>query len=125
MRYTQERPDVESLCDLREAVEWERAEEDYPAAFDGYAETAAAYDGDRLVGWCALASDGVRHGFLIDVMVHPDYQRRGIGHTVVSRVIDQLRQRGVTIIHADFSVEHAKFYSSLEFQRTMAGVRYL
>jgi GNAT superfamily N-acetyltransferase len=27
----------------------------------------------------------VRHAFLVDVMVHPDFQKKGIGRTVVLR----------------------------------------
>ena len=77
-------PDRAALCELRESVGWDRAEEDYPAAFDGYTTCVAAYDDDRrLVGWCAAISDGVRHGFLVDVMVSPRWQRRGVGRAMV------------------------------------------
>ena len=71
---------VEAVCDLRAAVDWDRLEEDYPAAFDGYWGTVGAFDGaHNLIGWCAILSDGVRHAVLLDVIVHPTWQRQSIG----------------------------------------------
>lgn len=42
-----------------------------------------AFDGDTLVGFVHLCSDGGAHAFVLDTMVHPDYQRRGIGRDLV------------------------------------------
>lgn len=42
-----------------------------------------ATDGDRLVGFVNVAWDGGAHAFLLDTTVHPGYQRRGIGRSLV------------------------------------------
>ena len=46
----------------------------------------SAYDGDRLVGTGRIVGDGVLHALLADVIVDPDYRRRGIGNTIVERL---------------------------------------
>ncbi|MHC4339229.1 MAG: GNAT family N-acetyltransferase [Planctomycetota bacterium] len=117
--YLNERPGVHALCDLRESVGWGRNEGDYPSAFESYRLTAAAYDGDRLVGWCASVGDGVRHLFLIDLIVHPDFQRKGIGRALVEHMV---AEADVELIHADFTPEHAAFYEACGFRLGRAGI---
>lgn len=118
-----DRPEAKSICDLREAVGWDRLEHDYPAVIDNYYMTVAAYDDEVLVGWCAILSDHIRHGFFVDVIVHPDWQRRGIGKSLVQKAVELLLSRGITIIHADFSHENAPFYERCGF-RIGAGGEY-
>ena len=116
MRYSISLPDVSALCDLRESVGYDRAESDYPEAFDAYTAMVSAYEGDQLVGWCAALDDGVRHSFIVDVIVHPDYRRRGIGQRLVADGMAIERLSGITIFHADFAESNAAFYSSCGFR---------
>ena len=69
-----------AISDLREAVGWDRREADYTTAPAVYWATVAgqALDG-TLVAWCAILSDSVYHAVLLDVIVHPAWQRRGVG----------------------------------------------
>jgi len=124
MRYVEgEPPPVRALGDLREAVGYGRAEGDYPAAFGAYGAMVAAYDrADRLVGWCAAVDDGVRHAFLVDVIVDPTVQRRGIGREIVRRVVEAERRRGIRIVHADFAADRTPFYEACGFRVCAAGV---
>ena len=117
--YLNEHPPVRALCDLRESVGWDRCEEDYPGAFDSYRLTAAAYEGDLLVGWCASVGDGVRHLFLIDLIVHPEFQRRGIGRALVEHMVSEA---DVELIHADFAPGHVRFYEACGFRIGTAGI---
>ncbi len=42
-----------------------------------------AFDADDLVGFVHLCWDGGVHAFVLDTMVHPDHQRRGIGRSLL------------------------------------------
>ena len=112
-----------SICDLREAVGWDRADGDYPAALQGYWGTVSGFDDSaNLVAWCAILSDGVRHAVLIDVIVHPAWQRRGIGLALVTEAITRIQAHGITIIHVDFVPEHQAFYERCGFQTGLGGI---
>jgi GNAT superfamily N-acetyltransferase len=112
-----------SICDLREAVGWDRSEEDYPAALNGYWGTVSGFDSaGKLMAWCAILSDGVRHAVLIDVIVHPLWQRQGIGLALVTESIMRVKARGITIIHVDFLPEHQVFYERCGFQTGLGGI---
>lgn len=53
--------------------------------------TARAEDG-RLVGMARLLSDGGYVNYITDVMVHPKFQGKGIGKTMVNSILSFLRE---------------------------------
>lgn len=52
-----------------------------------------ARDGDELVGFGRLISDGVYYGSLWDIAVAPDRQGRGIGRLLVERLLSIAKTR--------------------------------
>src|SRR6266567_5713822 len=113
----------QSICDLREAIGWHRLDWYYPVAFQGYWGTVSGFDDTgKLVAWCAILSDGVRHAVLIDVIVHPTWQRQGIGQALVKESIAFTREHGISIIHVDFIAEHQTFYEHCGFQTGLGGI---
>jgi GNAT superfamily N-acetyltransferase len=115
------RPTEPELSDLCESVGWKRFGEDF-AALQGYALTTSAWTNDgQLIAWTSVVSDNVRHAFLLDVMVHPAFEKKGIGRAVVSRAIAEMRQRGVTAFHVDCAPENAPFYEKCGFKMCAGG----
>ena len=108
------------LSDLCESVGWKRFGEDF-AALQGYALTTSAWTDGRLIAWTSIVSDNVRHAFLLDVIVHPEFQKKGIGRAVVRRAIDSMRERGVTAFHVDCAPEIAPFYEKCGFKMCAGG----
>ena len=51
----------------------------------------AAKDGQRTVGMTRLLSDGGYFAVVLDVVVLPEYQGRGIGREMMSRAVRHLR----------------------------------
>ena len=111
---------------LREAVGWGGLAADYPAALAGYWATVAGRDaGGALVAWCAILSDGVRHAVLLDVIVHPRWQRQAVGQALVAHAVAHVAAAGITIVQVDFLPEHAAFYERCGFQTGLGGIRML
>ena len=109
-------PAPRSIGNVREAVGWERCEEDCLAALQRYDTTVSAYnESGILVGWCAAIIDGIYNGFFVEVIVHPQWQRQGVGSALVAAAINDLRAKGITLIHADFAEEHVAFYAHCGF----------
>ncbi len=109
------------LSDLCEAVGWSRFGADY-TALDHYALTTSAWENEqRLVGWVSVVSDHVRHAFLLDVMVHPEHQRQGVGRSLVLLAMDEMRKRGVTAFHVDCANDRAGFYAKCGFNMCSGG----
>lgn len=54
-----------------------------------------AYDGERLVGCLRILTDGCYFGTITELLVLPEYQRRGIG----SRLLQLARERAPTMLY--------------------------
>lgn len=112
-----------AITDLRDAVGWERHDEDYPAALKGYWATISGLDSKgALVAWCAILSDGVRHATLIDVIIHPYWQRQGVGQKLVAAAIQHIRAYKISIIYVDFEPELTTFYERCGFRIGLGGI---
>ncbi len=113
----------QAICDLREAVGWGRSEKDYPIALHSYWATVGGFDAaNKLVAWCAILSDGVRHAVLLDVIVHPSHQRKGVGKALVAAAVEHIQVHGITIIHVDFEPETTMFYEACGFRVGLGGI---
>ncbi len=79
-----------------------------------------AHDGDRLVGFVNVIGDGGAHAVLLDTMVAPDCQGRGIGRGLVRRAVAEARTLGW--LHVDYEQPAADFYERVcGFNSTAAG----
>jgi ribosomal-protein-alanine N-acetyltransferase len=84
--------------------------------------SAAAFEGSRVVAWLGIVSDGAQHAFLVDVMVAPEVQGRGVGTELVRFAARCVRESGIPRLHADFVPELARFYERCGFRAGLAGV---
>lgn len=119
-------PTPAELAALRVRVGWDANEPELATALERHHAVATARDGDgRLVGFAAAVSDGVRHAFVIDVMVDPACRRRGLGVALVEALVARLRDDGLRTVHVDFVPEHRAFYERCGFGVGLAGIREL
>jgi GNAT superfamily N-acetyltransferase len=65
---------------------------------------------------------GGRHAVLIDVIVHPNWQRQGIGQALVAAAVKHIRKHSISIIHVDFEPELTKFYERCGFHTGLGGI---
>jgi aralkylamine N-acetyltransferase len=72
----------------------------------------AKAEGCGLIGACRAITDGEYHAFVYDVAVRPEYQGRGIGKELMSRLLAELRVWRVMLV-ADQQVQG--FYEKFGF----------
>ena len=92
LNYTHEVPGVDEFIELRVVAGLSRNDRD--AASRGLAGTCYSVcvrDGERLVAMGRVIGDGGCFFQVVDIAVHPDYQRRSIGFQVMERLMGQLR----------------------------------
>ena len=117
--YRSELPPAKQFWDLFATTGWN---EKYKATADELAAANArswylisAYDGDLLVGFGRVLSDGMMHAMIYDVIVLPEYQGRGIG----TQIMDLLMRRCLSANIRDIQLFCAKgkreFYERFGF----------
>ena len=55
----------------------------------------SAYDGELLVGFGRVVTDGVLHAMIYDMIVLPSYQKRGIGRRILNSLVTRCRQASI------------------------------
>jgi hypothetical protein len=95
--------DLDQLTVLFDAVGWERraAQRERLAQFvRGSMHAISAGEGDRLVGSARAISDGAANACISTVAALPEYQKRGIGHDIIRRLVED-RDHLQFMLHAN------------------------
>lgn len=101
---------------LREAIGWSRREDDYPMLFEKCLFWAGVRnDEGMLIAFGYIAGPGIEHGYLEDVIVHPDYHNKGIGKDLVRRLLQEAEDRGISIVTVTYQEQHKSFYEKCGF----------
>lgn len=109
--------------DLRERIGWGRRDEDYPALFERCNFWAGVRDGNnQLIAFGYVCGMGLEHGYLEDIIVHPEFQRRGIGVTLVRELLRESERCGLEIITVTFEPPHTNFYKTCGFDVGSGGI---
>ena len=112
----------ESIAGLRRLVSWGGMETELKdPALNDYLRIAC-FDGETLVGFLAVVSNGVTDAYIQDVMVHPDYQGRGIGTELMNCAIGRLKADRIYMISVIYGEEELRpFYEKFGFTTMLCG----
>jgi len=80
--------EVKPLEELFLSVDWDSAKfpEKLQRAILGSHTVVTAWDTDKLIGLVNALSDGVMTTYFHYMLVHPDYQKQGVGRELMSRM---------------------------------------
>ena len=113
---------IDALTALREAVGWDARKEKLELIAGRTYCTAACMDGDLLVGYVEVISDNVDDALIRNLMVHPDYQRRGIALELLKRAKQEVKAGGIKTINVLFEPELEKLYRKAGFRIILGGI---
>jgi GNAT superfamily N-acetyltransferase len=88
-------------------------------AFENSHTAVFVYDGDQLVGFGRAISDDAYQLAVYDMAVVPEYQRQGIGTTIMEHILDRVRHCNV-ILYAGIGKE--PFYEKFGLRRMKTGM---
>nr|YP_009394662.1 hypothetical protein [Polysiphonia elongata]ARW63224.1 hypothetical protein [Polysiphonia elongata] len=69
----------------------------------------------RLVGFARVTSDGSFNATVWDVVIHPDFQGKGLGKLLMNEIIQELRKYDISTITLFADPEVVKFYKQIGF----------
>lgn len=91
------------ILQLYDHVSWldgAETEESITKMFLNSYAVASAYDKEtgKLIGFFRALSDGVGDAYMVDLLVHPSYRKKGIGKALVKLLSTLLKEQGITWI---------------------------
>lgn len=110
--------ELDVLLDLYDSVGWTnytRRPEMLKNAYENSLLILGAYDGDKLVGVIRAVGDGFSVVFIQDILVCPEYQRKGIGTRLLRKIIERFSDVYQMELMTDNTPKTVSFYQSVGF----------
>ncbi|MEA2008427.1 MAG: GNAT family N-acetyltransferase [Chloroflexota bacterium] len=121
---------LDKLLELYNSVGWSaytrgQARDKLPKAICHSTYVVSAWAGRRLAGLARGLSDEVSIFYLQDILVHPDFQRQGIGRKLLANCLERFQHTRMKVLLTDDREEQLKFYESLGYvnaQKVSGGI---
>lgn len=118
--YSHQLPPVAAYFDLFSTTGWNQEYQatarDLETALQHSQFLVCAYQDGRLIGFGRIVDDGVLHAMIYDLIVHPDFQNRGIGSTILEKLLAYCLQNNIRDIQLFAAADSRKFYKKHGFQ---------
>lgn len=112
--------DENHILQLYNANHWTAYTRDKESLFQGILhslDTIGCYDDDQLVGFIRTVGDGHTMVYILDILVHPDYHRRGIGTVLINKILAKYQHVRQIHLATDNTTEQQAFYEAVGFQQ--------
>ncbi|NOU91395.1 GNAT family N-acetyltransferase [Paenibacillus sp. LMG 31460] len=109
---------------LRELVGWDGRHSDYPTLFErcNFWAGLRVEKNNELIAFGYVAGMGLQHGYMEDIIVHPQYQKKGIGQSLVKKLLQESERVGLEIVTLTYDSKHASFYNESGFKPCSGGL---
>ena len=79
--------------ELYDAVGWGSYEEEISKkALSNNIYSVSIYDNNNIIGYGRIIGDGIVFLYIHDIMVKPEYQGKGIGKTIMNKLLDKIHE---------------------------------
>jgi ribosomal protein S18 acetylase RimI-like enzyme len=114
-------PTIEAYWNLFETTGWNKRYnltlKELESAIEKSWYSSSIYDSDKLIGFGRVISDGVHHAFIVDLMIHPDYQNQGLGSQLLNRLVSKCQESKIKDIQLFSAKDKSGFYEKLGFEK--------
>lgn len=84
-------------------------------AFENSLFIFGLYNEDELIGFIRGVGDAHSIIYIQDIIIHPLYQRKGLGSQLINRVLDEYKEVYQIVLSTDNQEKTISFYTSLGF----------
>jgi ribosomal protein S18 acetylase RimI-like enzyme len=113
-------PDINDYWDLFQTTCWNEeynfTQLDLENAIKNSWYSISIYDSDNLIGFGRVIADGIHHAFIVDLIIHPDYQGQGLGSKLLDRLLTQCTDSKIRDIQLFAAKDKSGFYEKSGFE---------
>jgi ribosomal protein S18 acetylase RimI-like enzyme len=115
--------DPHEVPTLRELVGWEGRPSDYPILFERCNFWAGCRDAkNELIAFGYIAGMGLQHGYMEDIIVHPQFQKKELGQALVKKLLEEAERVGLEIVTLTYESKLTAFYTVSGFIPCSGGL---
>ena len=111
--------DFQKIIDLYSSVGWSNYTNDPEAlkkAFNNSTYIAFSLEESQLTGLIRCISDDISIHYLQDILVHPDFQRGGVGRALFNNALNRFEHVRTHMLLTDDEPKQREFYESLGYK---------
>jgi GNAT superfamily N-acetyltransferase len=120
MTFSDQLPTSESFFELFETTGWntkyELTKDELYRALKNSWYTISVYENDTLLGFGRIICDGVVHALILDVIVLPEKQGKGIGRLIMEKLVAKCKHHKIRDIQLFCAKGKKVFYEKLGFE---------
>lgn len=108
----------EEILHLYESVGWTNYTSNSSMLENAYKNSLkiyGAYEGDKLLGIVRLVGDGYSIIYIQDILILPEYQRKGIGRALMEKILNTYKHVYQKTLMTDNTEKSIQFYKSVGF----------
>lgn len=112
---------IEAVLELYANVGWTKYTENPENLLIGITNSTYVVtirEGTKILGLARCISDDVSINYLQDILVHTDFQRKGIGRKLLERCLDRFKHVRTHILLTDDKELQRKFFESHGYKNT-------
>jgi GNAT superfamily N-acetyltransferase len=94
--------------------------EDVSEAIQNSWYALSIYYSNNLAGFGRIIADGVHHALIVDLIVHPDYQGKGLGTLILDRLVKKCKENNIRDIQLFAAKGKSDFYEKFGFEKRPA-----
>jgi len=121
LKYEIDRKELMMLKEVYQSVGWMKHDEPIiKKVFNESTHQVFAVEDNKIIGFARALSDGVFNAAIYDVVVHKDYQGRGIARILLEDIMKQLED--VSCIQLIATTGNEPFYEKMGFKKLKTGM---
>lgn len=113
--------DAKELNELLETVGWGNSPEKLEAALKlSWGWITVRDDMNKLIGFVHILSDGIKHAYILRLLVHKAYQGKGIGTKIMENLMELLKENNLSPVLLTKPSEES-FYAKFGLSTSNSG----
>ena len=107
------------IVNLYKSVDWLNYVNNPDMLKNAYANSLkifGAYQNEKLIGIIRVVGDGCSIVYIQDIIVLPEYQRKGIGTALIKHILEMYQDVYQKTLFTDNTEKTIQFYKSIGFQ---------
>ena len=114
-------PDIKEYWNLFQTTGWNQeynfSIQDLANAIQNSWYSMSIYDSDKLIGFGRVIADGVHHALIVDLIIHPDYQNKGLGNILLDKLVSKCKKNKIRDIQLFSAKDKYAFYEKFGFEK--------
>ncbi len=121
IQYKEHLPAINEYWDLFNTtgwnIEYKFTAADLKKAIGNSWYALSAFDSGKLIGFGRVIADGVHHALIVDMIVHPQYQGKGIGSLLLEKLVKKCKEENIRDIQLFAAADRYGFYEKHGFEQ--------